>query len=84
MLYISGTLAILSGLFDERFRTEVYNRLGELLDLLALINSCACFLIYCGMSELFRQEFRAVFLPQCIEVSRIWVFECGNSNKQEF
>lgn len=61
-----GIMAVLSGLFSEEFRMYIYNGVGDILDLLSLINSCTTFVIYCTMSAQFRQEFRRVFLPRSI------------------
>ena len=38
-----GVMAVLSGLFSEEFRREIYNHVGDVLDLLSLINSCTTF-----------------------------------------
>lgn len=49
-----GVMMVLSGIFPEAFRRHIYNNLGDLLDLLSLCNACATFIIYCSMSEQFR------------------------------
>ena len=49
-----GIMAVLSGMFSEEFRRYVYNNLGDILDLMALCNSCTTFVIYCTMSAQFR------------------------------
>ncbi|VDM08196.1 unnamed protein product [Wuchereria bancrofti] len=58
-----GIMMVLSGILPEAFRRHIYNSLGDLLDLLSLCNSCTTFVIYCSMSEQFRNEFKQVFLP---------------------
>ncbi|VDK78202.1 unnamed protein product [Onchocerca ochengi] len=58
-----GIMMLLSGILPEAFRRHIYNSLGDLLDLLSLCNACTTFIIYCSMSEQFRNEFKQVFLP---------------------
>ncbi|OZC12075.1 hypothetical protein X798_00594 [Onchocerca flexuosa] len=58
-----GIMMVLSGILPEAFRRHIYNSLGDLLDLLSLCNACTTFVIYCSMSEQFRNEFKQVFLP---------------------
>ncbi|CAI4224794.1 unnamed protein product [Auanema sp. JU1783] len=59
-----GIMALLSGLFSEQFRTHIYNKIGDVLDLLSLCGACMSFIIYCSMSGQFRNEFKRVFLPR--------------------
>lgn len=49
-----GIMMVLSGILPEPFRRHIYNSLGDLLDLLSLCNACTTFVIYCSMSEQFR------------------------------
>jgi hypothetical protein len=65
-----GIMAVLSGMFSEEFRRYVYNNLGDILDLMALCNSCTTFVIYCTMSAQFRNEFKRVFMPATV---RCWL-----------
>lgn len=58
-----GTIAIASSVFTNEFRVNIYNTLGDVLDLLSLINSTASFIIYCSMSRNFRRAFMRLFLP---------------------
>uniref|UniRef100_A0A1I7YF26 G_PROTEIN_RECEP_F1_2 domain-containing protein n=1 Tax=Steinernema glaseri TaxID=37863 RepID=A0A1I7YF26_9BILA len=58
-----GIMAILSGILADQYRQFVYNRLGDILDLLSLCGACTTFIIYCTMSGQFRTEFRRVFIP---------------------
>ncbi|KAL3984707.1 Serpentine type 7TM GPCR chemoreceptor Srw family protein [Acanthocheilonema viteae] len=58
-----GIMMVLSGIFPEAFRRHIYNSLGDLLDLLSLCNACTAFVIYCSMSEQFRNEFKQIFFP---------------------
>uniref|UniRef100_A0A915NY81 G-protein coupled receptors family 1 profile domain-containing protein n=1 Tax=Meloidogyne floridensis TaxID=298350 RepID=A0A915NY81_9BILA len=54
-----GLLHVLNGIFSsESFHKRVYLPLGDLMDLLSLLNSAVGFLIYVGMSR----KFRTVFL----------------------
>ncbi|KAE9550779.1 hypothetical protein FO519_006010 [Halicephalobus sp. NKZ332] len=62
-----GIMAVLSGMFSEEYRRNVYNNLGDILDLLALCNACTTFIIYCTMSAQFRNEFRRVFMPATVK-----------------
>ncbi|ELU07445.1 hypothetical protein CAPTEDRAFT_24794, partial [Capitella teleta] len=55
-----GILNLLSGLL-ECFVNEVYNPLGDFMDILALINNGINFLLYCTMSKQFRDTFIEVF-----------------------
>ena len=45
---------MLSAIQGEKFFTECYGPLGEVMDLLVLMNSAANFLLYCAMSTQFR------------------------------
>ena len=56
-----GILAAISGLDDEFFE-QVYSNLGDLMDLLVLINSAINFILYCIMSQQFRDTFINLFL----------------------
>ncbi len=57
----SGILALLSGLLGKVFFRNVYNRFGDLMDMLALINSAVNFVLYCLMSQQFRKTFSKLF-----------------------
>ncbi|XP_062616731.1 G-protein coupled receptor dmsr-1-like [Saccostrea cucullata] len=56
-----GILAGISGLNDTFFN-QVYSNLGDVMDLLVLINSAINFLLYCIMSQQFRDTFKNLFL----------------------
>lgn len=56
-----GILIVLSVFLGETFFQTVYSPLGELLDILALINSAINFILYCTMSRQFRITFRKIF-----------------------
>lgn len=51
-----GVINLLSGVLDH-FVGEVYMALGDLLDILALINNGINFILYCTMSKQFRDTF---------------------------
>lgn len=56
-----GILAGISGLNDTFFN-QVYSNLGDVMDLLVLINSAINFLLYCIMSQQFRDTFKNLFM----------------------
>jgi len=56
-----GVLAFLSGVDDSIFH-EVYVPLGDVFDVVVLINSAVNFVLYCTMSRQFRQTFGELFL----------------------
>jgi len=56
----AGILSAGCAIFGQPFFDNVYQPLGSLTDLLALINSSVNFLIYCSMSQKFRSTFYEV------------------------
>lgn len=60
-----GILAMISGL-NERFFTMVYANLGDVMDLLVLLNSAVNFILYCIMSQQFRDTFKNLFVLNCM------------------
>ncbi|XP_033764072.1 sex peptide receptor-like [Pecten maximus] len=56
-----GVLSVLSVLIDGFF-VNVYTPLGDLLDIVALINNGINFVLYCTMSKQFRDTFFNIFL----------------------
>ncbi|OWF44055.1 sex peptide receptor-like [Mizuhopecten yessoensis] len=56
-----GVLSVLSGLIKGFFR-NVYTPLGDLIDIVALINNGINFVLYCTMSKQFRDTFFNIFL----------------------
>ncbi|XP_060078483.1 G-protein coupled receptor dmsr-1-like [Ylistrum balloti] len=56
-----GVLNVLSDLIDG-FYANVYTPLGDLLDIMALINNGINFVLYCTMSKQFRDTFFNIFL----------------------
>ncbi|XP_037085383.1 sex peptide receptor-like [Pollicipes pollicipes] len=57
-----GILSLLSGILGEQFLDQCYNKMGDLMDILALINSAINFIFYCSMSTQFRSTFQQLFL----------------------
>ncbi|XP_076325554.1 G-protein coupled receptor dmsr-1-like [Tachypleus tridentatus] len=62
----SGILALLSGILGKPFFFNVYLNFGEVMDMLALINSGVNFVLYCSMSRLFRKTFAELFTPKIV------------------
>ncbi|XP_052082902.1 G-protein coupled receptor dmsr-1-like [Mytilus californianus] len=56
-----GILSVLSGLIDEFFH-NVYMPLGDLLDIMTLLNNGINFVLYCTMSKQFRETFIKIFV----------------------
>ncbi|KRZ66881.1 putative G-protein coupled receptor [Trichinella papuae] len=57
-------VATLSGIFPAEIYAKIYPKVGDLLDLLALINCNANFILLCIMSSQFRTTFASMFLPR--------------------
>ena len=60
-----GVLALCSGLRTDFF-DNVYVPLGDVMDIVALVNNGINFTLYCAMSQRFRQAFLSLFCPACI------------------
>jgi len=63
-----GIINLLSGVLEPTFVGQVYMPLGDLLDIVALINNGINFILYCAMSKQFRDTFIEIFLscfPAC-------------------
>lgn len=56
-----GILGLLSGILEKCFFKQCYNKMGEMMDLLALINAAVGFVLYGLMSKQFRTSFKSVF-----------------------
>ena len=52
---MQGTLGLLSAINGMQFYKECYNPLGDIMDMLALVNCSTNFLLYCFMSTQFRK-----------------------------
>merc|ERR550534_1207340 len=55
-----GILGVLAVVFGEDFFFECYTPLGDLMDMMALVNCSINFIIYCGMSRQFRTTFQKI------------------------
>ena len=55
-----GLLGVLSVGFGEDFFDQCYTPLGELMDIVTLINFAINFLIYCAMSRQFRLTLKKI------------------------
>ncbi|XP_012287919.2 sex peptide receptor-like [Orussus abietinus] len=56
-----GVLGLLSVMLGSGFFQTCYTKLGEVMDILALINSAINFILYCAMSRQFRMTFNQLF-----------------------
>ena len=70
-----GILYIICGI-KKSFFDDVYVHLGDLLDLLVLINSSINFFLYCFMSSQFRNKFKEMFC-------NIFFNKNANTNSQQ-
>lgn len=61
-----GILGLLTLLLGKRFFQDCYQNMGEVMDMLALVNSAINFILYCVMSRQFRNTFSLLFLPSWI------------------
>ncbi|XP_046681022.1 G-protein coupled receptor dmsr-1-like [Homalodisca vitripennis] len=66
-----GILGMLSVMLGQRFFRDCYNKLGEVMDILALINSAINFILYCAMSRQFRTTFSVLFRPRWLPVPQV-------------
>ncbi|CAD5116605.1 unnamed protein product [Dimorphilus gyrociliatus] len=63
-----GILTLCSA-FDSTFFARIYQPLGDLLDITALLNNSINFVLYCTMSTQFRKTFTEIF---CIKTRAGW------------
>ncbi|KAJ1532349.1 hypothetical protein ONE63_000953 [Megalurothrips usitatus] len=61
-----GLLGLFSVLIGNQFFGECYVKLGDVMDILALINSAINFMVYCCMSRQFRNTFNQLFRPRLL------------------
>ncbi|KRT85817.1 G protein-coupled receptor [Oryctes borbonicus] len=59
-------LGLLSVVIGKEFVGQCYTPLGDLMDILALVNSAINFILYCSMSRQFRSAFSEVFRPKLL------------------
>lgn len=76
--------SLFSGVNSFAYGIFVYKALGDIFDLLALINCITSFVLYCTMSRLFRQTFVETIKNACIlfKSRRLyvkWSTTCGSS-----
>lgn len=65
-----GILGLLAAIPHSAFKPCYFN-LGEVMDMLVLFNSAINFLLYCAMSQQFRDTFSELFKPCCATVSAV-------------
>ena len=63
----------LCNIFIENFVNDVYLPLGDLLDIMALVNNSINFVLYCTMSRQFRHTFVATFCSCCPQHRPGWL-----------
>ncbi|KAI1727098.1 serpentine type 7TM GPCR chemoreceptor srw domain-containing protein [Ditylenchus destructor] len=74
-----GVMLVLTGIFSsETFHKKIYLPLGDIFDLLSLLNSAIGFLIYVGMSRKFRSVFVQLFFS-CLR----WTFIVKEASEQK-
>lgn len=59
-----GVLTLMSSL-NKEYHSEIYENLGNLLDMMALLNNSINFVLYCTMSKQFRHTFIGIFCKCC-------------------
>ena len=60
----TGIVYLLIGLLGDEFRDSVYQPLGDIFDILALVNASINFILLATMSRLFRKTFCKIFWPK--------------------
>lgn len=73
-----GILGLLTLLLGKRFFQDCYQNMGEVMDMLALVNSAINFILYCVMSRQFRNTFSLLFLPSWISKVESQALSHGN------
>lgn len=58
-------LSVLGGLLPPTYFENIYKNLGDLIDIFSLFNCITTFVLYCSMSQLFRETFMEVILSPC-------------------
>ncbi|BES97506.1 unnamed protein product [Nesidiocoris tenuis] len=66
-----GILGLLSFFFGRPFLEQCYNKVGDIMDILALLNSAINFILYCTMSRQFRKTFSLLFRPRWLPVAQV-------------
>lgn len=73
-----GILGLLTLMLGKRFFQDCYQNMGEVMDMLALVNSAINFILYCVMSRQFRNTFSLLFLPSWISKAESQALSHGN------
>lgn len=73
-----GILGLLTLLLGKRFFQDCYQNMGEVMDMLALVNSAINFILYCVMSRQFRNTFSLLFLPSWMTKTESQALSHGN------
>jgi H+/gluconate symporter-like permease len=60
-----GLFGVFSAFLHEDFYLFCYQKMGDIFDFLALINSSINFILYCFMSTPFRKTFKNIFFTSC-------------------
>uniref|UniRef100_A0A7E4VE72 G_PROTEIN_RECEP_F1_2 domain-containing protein n=1 Tax=Panagrellus redivivus TaxID=6233 RepID=A0A7E4VE72_PANRE len=60
-----GLLNLGIGIYGETFAVDVYDHLGEFMEMATLFYSSVSFMLYCAMSNDFKRTFRRLFLSSC-------------------
>ncbi|KAJ1374354.1 Serpentine type 7TM GPCR chemoreceptor Srw [Parelaphostrongylus tenuis] len=58
-----GLIAILSAIYPTHIHAMIYLNVGEVLDLMSLVNCLTSFVLYCCMSSTYRANVRLLFFP---------------------
>ena len=67
---VQGILGMLSAILGQQFFLECYNPMGEMMDIVALTNSAANFILYCLMSSQFRKTMRKIYFIKDTTINR--------------
>jgi hypothetical protein len=70
-----GIVGLLVGILGAQFNNEIYYPLGEVFDIIALVNNGINFILYCTMSKQFRDTFVILFFKP---------LRLGGSNRGRF
>nr|CDS35233.1 Peptide G protein-coupled receptor [Hymenolepis microstoma]CUU98277.1 Peptide G protein-coupled receptor [Hymenolepis microstoma] len=61
-----GVLITVTAIADECFMYKVYAPIGDLIDILVLLNASTNFILYCAMSAQFRKSFQELIMEDLI------------------
>ncbi|ENN77594.1 G-protein coupled receptor dmsr-1 [Dendroctonus ponderosae] len=68
-----GIMGQISAIYGDAFLKECYSAFGEIMDIVALINSSINFILYCTMSRQFRATFEEMFNIRQIVDWLMWI-----------